>query len=97
MRRRCRDRLQHLRPHALGSAARHGAPERFLVAHPFNPVYLLPLVELVGGRQTSTAALDAASTFFTYIGMHVLRVRREVPGHLTDGCRKRCGARSCTW
>src|SRR5712675_227512 len=60
------------------------APERFLVAHPFNPVYLLPLVELVGGRQTSTAALDAARTFFTYIGMHALRVRREVPGHLTD-------------
>ena len=60
------------------------APERFLVAHPFNPVYLLPLVELVGGRQTSTAALDAASVFFTYIGMHPLRVRREVPGHLTD-------------
>ena len=28
-------------------------PERFLVAHPFNPVYLLPLVELVGGKQTS--------------------------------------------
>src|SRR2546430_247970 len=59
-------------------------PERFLVAHPFSPVYLLPLVELVGGRQTSTAALDAASTFFTYLGMHALRVRREVPGHLTD-------------
>ena len=60
------------------------APERLLVAHPFNPVYLLPLVELVGGRQTSTAALDAASRFFSYIGMHPLRVRREVPGHLTD-------------
>jgi carnitine 3-dehydrogenase len=60
------------------------APERFLVAHPFNPVYLLPLVELVGGKQTSAAALDAASTFMTYIGMHPLRVRREVPGHLTD-------------
>src|SRR5882672_7662206 len=60
------------------------APERFLVAHPFNPVYLLPLVELVGGQQTSAAALDAASSFFTYIGMHALRVRREVPGHLTD-------------
>src|SRR5580658_4748871 len=60
------------------------APERFLVAHPFNPVYLLPLVELVGGRQTSAAALDAASAFMTYIGMHPLRVRREVPGHLTD-------------
>ncbi len=60
------------------------APERVLVAHPFNPVYLLPLVELVGGRQTSPAALDAAARFFTYIGMHPLCVRREVPGHLTD-------------
>ena len=60
------------------------APERLLVAHPFNPVYLLPLVELVGGRQTSAAALDAATRFFTYIGMHPLHVRREVPGHLTD-------------
>ena len=60
------------------------APERFLVAHPFNPVYLLPLVELVGGHETSAAAIDAAATFLTYIGMHALRVRREVPGHLTD-------------
>ena len=60
------------------------APERLLVAHPFNPVYLLPLVELVGGRKTSAAALDAATHFFAYIGMHPLRVRREVPGHLTD-------------
>ncbi|TLZ03862.1 MAG: carnitine 3-dehydrogenase [Gammaproteobacteria bacterium] len=60
------------------------APERFLVAHPFNPVYLLPLVELVGGRQTAAATLDGAARFFTYIGMHPLKVRREVPGHLTD-------------
>jgi len=60
------------------------APERFLVAHPFNPVYLLPLVELVGGEMTSTQALDAAGRFYTAIGMHPLRVRREVPGHLTD-------------
>ncbi len=59
-------------------------PERFLVAHPFNPVYLLPLVELVGGAKTSAAALEAAARFFTYIGMHALKVRREVPGHLTD-------------
>ena len=59
-------------------------PERFLVAHPFNPVYLLPLVELVGGRQTSAQTLAAAARFFIYIGMHALQVRREVPGHLTD-------------
>jgi len=60
------------------------APERFLVAHPFNPVYLLPLVELVGGDKTVPATIEAAAEFFTYIGMHALRVRREVPGHLTD-------------
>jgi carnitine 3-dehydrogenase len=60
------------------------APERFLVAHPFNPVYLLPLVELVGGTATAPATIDAAAVFFRYIGMHALHVRREVPGHLTD-------------
>jgi len=60
------------------------AAERFLVAHPFNPVYLLPLVELVGGKQTSPQALAAAGTFYRYIGMHPLQVRREIPGHLTD-------------
>ncbi len=60
------------------------APERFLVAHPFNPVYLLPLVELVGGQKTVQGTIDAAAAFFTYIGMHPLHVRREVPGHLTD-------------
>ena len=60
------------------------APERFCVAHPFNPVYLLPLVELVGGAKTAPATIEAAAKFFTYIGMHALRVRHEVPGHLTD-------------
>jgi len=59
-------------------------PERFLVAHPFNPVYLLPLVELVGGKLTTPATLEAAAVFYRYIGMHALTVRREIPGHLTD-------------
>ncbi len=60
------------------------APERVLVAHPFNPVYLLPLVELVGGERTSREAIAAAAAFYTDIGMHPLHVRREIPGHLTD-------------
>src|SRR5579871_4595194 len=60
------------------------APERFLVAHPFNPVYLLPLVELVGGERTAPETIEAARRFYTYIGMHALHVRREIPGHLTD-------------
>src|SRR5436305_1249808 len=53
------------------------APERFLVAHPFNPVYLLPLVELVGGAHTTAETIEAARRFFTYIGMHALHVRKE--------------------
>jgi carnitine 3-dehydrogenase len=61
----------------------HG-PERLLVGHPFNPVYLLPLVELVGGRNTAEDTLEAAAVFYRFIGMHPLRVRREIPGHLTD-------------
>src|ERR1700683_2009081 len=60
------------------------APERFLVAHPFNPVYLLPLVELVGGKLTSTQTIESARRFYTYIGMHPLTLRHEIPGHLTD-------------
>jgi carnitine 3-dehydrogenase len=60
------------------------APERLLVAHPFNPVYLLPLVELVGGKLTSAHTMAAARRFYTYVGMHPLTLRHEVPGHLTD-------------
>jgi carnitine 3-dehydrogenase len=71
-----------LLPTDLQATLRH--PERLCVAHPFNPVYLLPLVELVGGAKTSETTLNSAADFFTYIGMHPLRVRREVPGHLTD-------------
>ena len=59
-------------------------PERLVVAHPFNPVYLCPLVEVVCGTQTSDDARQAADTFYRAIGMHVLHVRREVPGHLSD-------------
>ena len=59
-------------------------PERVLVGHPFNPVYLCPLVEIVGGAATSDAAKAAASAFYAGIGMHPLLVRKEVPGHLSD-------------
>jgi carnitine 3-dehydrogenase len=71
-----------LTPSDLQRDMRH--PGRFCVAHPFNPVYLLPLVELVGGQQTAPSTIAAAADFFRYIGMHPLHVRREVPGHLTD-------------
>ncbi len=59
-------------------------PERFIVGHPFNPVYLCPLVEIVGGKKTSNNAKEIAKIFYQSIGMHTLMVRREVPGHISD-------------
>lgn len=59
-------------------------PERVLIGHPFNPVYLLPLVETLGGEQTDPAVLDRADAFYTAIGMHPLRVRREIEGYISD-------------
>ncbi|MGV7242724.1 L-carnitine dehydrogenase [Caballeronia sp. M23-90] len=64
--------------------ARAKDPSRCIVGHPFNPVYLLPLVEVLGGEQTSEETLKAASTFYESIGMRPLRVRKEVPGFIAD-------------
>lgn len=59
-------------------------PERFMVAHPFNPVYLLPLVEVVGGDKTSEAAMEEAMEFHKIIGMKPLKVRKEIEGFIAD-------------
>ncbi|HET6174222.1 MAG TPA: carnitine 3-dehydrogenase [Gaiellales bacterium] len=71
-----------LRPTAL--AAEMGRPERFLVAHPFNPVYLLPLVELCGGERTSAAAIERAAELYGSLGMAPLVVRKEIDGFVAD-------------
>jgi carnitine 3-dehydrogenase len=60
------------------------APDRYLVAHPFNPPHLIPLVEVVGGRDTDPAVIDWAIRFYTWLGKHTIRVRREVPGHVAN-------------
>lgn len=59
-------------------------PERCVVGHPFNPVYLLPLVEVVGGENTSQPAIQAAMSFYESLGMRPLHVRKEVPGFIAD-------------
>ncbi|MDE0121225.1 MAG: 3-hydroxyacyl-CoA dehydrogenase NAD-binding domain-containing protein [bacterium] len=71
-----------LLPSRLQAGLRH--PERYLVAHPFNPVYILPLVELCGGRLTSPGALAAAKAIYEDLGMHPLVVRNEIEGYLSD-------------
>ena len=59
-------------------------PERFIVGHPFNPVYLCPLVEIVGGKETSDKVKNIAKIFYESMGMHTLMLRKEVPGHISD-------------
>ena len=59
-------------------------PERVLVGHPFNPVYMLPLVEVLGGAKTAAKHLDHAAEFYKRIGMRPLKVKVEVPGYIAD-------------
>ena len=69
-------------PTKLQSECKH--PERVIIGHPFNPVYLLPLVETVPGEKTSNDAMDLAGTYFESIGMHVLRLKKEIEGYICD-------------
>ncbi len=61
-----------------------GTSHRFVVGHPFNPPHLIPLVEVVGARQTDPAVIDWAMGFYKHIGKHPIRIRKEVPGHLAN-------------
>lgn len=55
-------------------------PERCVVGHPFNPPYLIPLVEVVGGEQTDPKAVDWLAAFYASADKRPLRLTRELPG-----------------
>ena len=59
-------------------------PERVVIGHPFNPVYLLPLVEVLGGDQSADWASQKAMDFYRSIGMRPLKVRKEIEGYISD-------------
>jgi carnitine 3-dehydrogenase len=59
-------------------------PQRLLVAHPFNPVYLLPLVELVAGNATSKSIMEDAARFYKSLGMFPLLVKKEIEAFIAD-------------
>ncbi|CUJ47777.1 3-hydroxyacyl-CoA dehydrogenase NAD-binding domain-containing protein [Achromobacter xylosoxidans] len=67
-------RLQARCPHAA----------RFVIGHPFNPPHLIPLVEVVGGKQTSEATVERCIAFYRQLGKHPIRVNKEVPGHIAN-------------
>ena len=59
-------------------------PERCVVGHPFNPPYLIPLVEVVGGERTDPAAVDWLAAFYAAMGKRPLRLSRELPGFVAN-------------
>ncbi|KAK2123936.1 hypothetical protein NOF04DRAFT_1349456 [Fusarium oxysporum II5] len=64
------------------TAAAH--PQRCVVGHPFNPPHLIPLVEVVGGSQTSPATIETTMTFYTSLGKKPIHLQKEVPGHVAN-------------
>ena len=69
-------------PSTLQQGLKH--PERLLVAHPFNPVYLLPLVELVAGKETAADVIPRATEFYSSIGMRPLHIKKEIEAFVAD-------------
>lgn len=64
------------------SASAH--PERCVVGHPFNPPHLIPLVEVVGGKQTSAETTERMMAFYEGIGKKAVHVKKEVVGHVAN-------------
>ncbi|MGP4081553.1 L-carnitine dehydrogenase [Pseudalkalibacillus sp. R45] len=86
---------QHAKPEAIIASSTSGIipsrlqaglqhPERFIVAHPFNPVFLLPLVEVVGGKATDDSVIQKACIFFERVSMKPLVIHKEIDGHVAD-------------
>ncbi|MBU9148432.1 3-hydroxyacyl-CoA dehydrogenase [Burkholderia multivorans] len=59
-------------------------PERCLIAHPFNPPHLIPLVELVGGEATDAAVIERAKAFYDALGKVTIVLNKEMAGHVAN-------------
>ncbi len=59
-------------------------PERTVVGHPFNPPYLIPLVEVVGGKKTDPAAVTWAAAFYEHFAKRVVKLSKELPGFIAN-------------
>lgn len=66
----------------IQSECRH--PERCVVGHPFNPPHLIPLVEVVGGKKTSSESIMRAMEFYASLNKRPVYIRKEVSGHVAN-------------
>jgi carnitine 3-dehydrogenase len=70
------------KPSELADGATH--PGQIMVAHPFNPVYLLPVIELVPHPGTDPLLVERAQELLRSVGLKPLRVRKEIDAHIAD-------------
>ncbi|HDR8858466.1 TPA: 3-hydroxyacyl-CoA dehydrogenase [Burkholderia territorii] len=59
-------------------------PERCLIAHPFNPPHLIPLVELVGGDATDPSVIARVKAFYDALGKQTIVLNKEMTGHVAN-------------
>ena len=59
-------------------------PEQIMVTHPFNPVYLLPLIEVVPSVKTGAKYIENAKEILTSVGLFPLHIRKEIDAHIAD-------------
>ncbi len=85
----------HLKPGAVTASSASGLmlsemqkgwndPSGFILGHPFNPPHLIPLVELVANGRTGDGVLERAERFYADVGKVTIRIRREVPAHVSN-------------
>ena len=85
----------HLKPGAIVASSASGLllremqqawadPSRLILAHPFNPPHLIPLVELLANEATADGLLDRSARFSEDCGKVTIRLRKEVPGHVAN-------------
>ena len=85
----------HCRPEAVIGSSTSGfkpselqqkalRPEQIMVTHPFNPVYLLPLIEVVPSAKTGAKFIEKAKEVLTSVGLFPLHVRKEIDAHIAD-------------
>ncbi|HBP29146.1 MAG: 3-hydroxyacyl-CoA dehydrogenase NAD-binding domain-containing protein [Advenella sp.] len=59
-------------------------PQRCVLGHPFNPPHVIPLVEVVGGEQTSEDTIERTLQFYRAVGKHPIRLNKEIAGHIAN-------------
>jgi len=69
-------------PTNLQSECKH--PERVIIGHPFAPSYLIPLVEVVGGKKTDPAAMDWAFDFYEAVGKKSMKLKNEIEAYVAN-------------